>query len=69
MKRIYRGNYFSFDFEGNQTPFHFRVEVAIDKNSGSWQGDWEILNESGVFHARKFKSKGRIGRFEMRMIE
>lgn len=31
MKRIYRGNYFSFDFEGNQTPFHFRVEVAIDK--------------------------------------
>jgi hypothetical protein len=40
-----------------------------DENTGSWQCDWEILNESGVFHARKYKSKGRIGRFEMRMIE
>jgi hypothetical protein len=138
MKRTYHGNYFSFDFEGNEIPFPFRIEVEIDKNfsftgtvweedyaevtselssvkgfidndhisfvkkypyafqynknrglivdgssyghevlydgywdenTGSWQGDWEILNESAVFHARKFKSKGRIGRFEMRMIE
>lgn len=47
MKRTYQRNYFSFDFEGNENPFHFRVEV--DKNTGSWQGDWEILNEFGVF--------------------
>jgi len=69
MKRTYHGNYFSFDFEGNEIPFPFRIEVEIDENTGSLQGDWEILNESVIFHARKFKSKGRIGRFEMRMIE
>jgi len=31
MKKIYQGNYFDFDKDGNEIPFGFRMEVELDE--------------------------------------
>lgn len=41
MKRIYQGNYYDIDKEGNESPFQFRIEVDIDEKLSFTGTVWE----------------------------
>lgn len=41
MKRIYLGNYFDIDQQGNESPFEFRMEVEIDEKHSFYGTVWE----------------------------